>query len=106
MADAPSMSMSAPPKKLREAPPYGLHPQFRQVYAESFSAGSEGFLLRIGVGSIAPEMGEHGTERRVVTDFEMLIDPPGGEYLVEIISKWLAEIRSPGDAGAKSKAHE
>jgi hypothetical protein len=86
--------MPDPPQKLREAPHYGLHPQFRQVYGESFCAGSEGGLLRIGVGSIVPEMGDDGTARRVVTDFELLIAPSGGEYLVGIISKWLEEVRS------------
>lgn len=84
--------MPSGPRKLLNAPPYGLHPQFRQVYAESFCAGSEGVLLRIGVGSIAPEMGEKGTARRVVTDFEMLIDPPGARYLVEVLSRWLTEV--------------
>ncbi len=98
--------MPSESKKLRDAPPYGLHPQFRQVYAESFSAGSEGFLLRIGVGSLAPEMGEHGMARRVVTDFELLIDPPGGEYLLDILSKWLAQVRATADAAGASKSHE
>ncbi len=84
--------MAEAEKKLHDAPPYGLHPQFRQVYAESFSAGSEGAILRIGVGSIAPEMGEHGTVRRVVTDFELLLDPPAGQYLLDIITQWFKEI--------------
>lgn len=93
-------------RKLRDAPPYGLHPQFRQVYAESFSAGSEGALLRIGVGSIAPEMGAEGMARRVVTDFELLLDPPAGEYLLDILTKWLAELRTTADAARQAKPTE
>lgn len=94
------------PKEPREAPPYGLHPQFRQVYAESFSAGSDGSLLRIGVGSLAPEMGEHGSVRRVVTDFELLIDRPGGEYLLDILTKWLAQVRAATDSAGSAKPRD
>ncbi len=94
------------PKKHRDAPPYGLHPQFRQVYAESFSAGSEGALLRIGVGSIAPEMGEEGMVRRVVTDFELLIDPPGGRYLLDILTQWLAQIGATTEPAGTSKRRD
>jgi hypothetical protein len=95
--------MPDPPQKLREAPPYGLHPQFRQVYGESFCAGTEGGLLRIGVGSVVPEMSDGGTARRVVTDFELLIAPSGGEYLLAIISKWLEKVRSTSGAPSVPK---
>lgn len=95
--------MSEDSPKLRDAPPYGLHPQFRQIYGESFCAGSEGPLLRIGIGSLVPEMSDNGTARRVVTDFELLIDPSGGEYLVEIISKWLEQLRSASSAASHAK---
>ncbi len=89
--------------KLRAAPPYGLHPQFRQVLAESLCAGAEGELLRIGIGSIAPEMGDAGTARRVVTDFELLLTPATGRYLLETISKWLEELEPSSDAPGRPK---
>ncbi len=105
-AGAESRDMAEDSPKLREAPAYGLHPQFRQVYGESFCAGSEGWLLRIGVGSVVPEMSDDGTARRVVTDFELLIDPSGGKYLLEIISKWLQTLESRSEASPVKRARE
>ncbi len=99
------MGMAEDPPKLRDAPSFGLHPQFRQVYGESFCAGSEGWLLRIGVGSLVPEMSDDGTARRVVTDFELLIDPSGGKYLLEIISKWLENLESKAATPPDRKTH-